>query len=178
MSEDKPERGDIASQFKPGNQLWRLASNQGRPRSFASPAEMWERAVAYFEWVDSRPLIEEKVFNNQGDITRAQIGKMRAMTLRGMFVHMGIGSATWSKYKHDAEYSNIAEQIESVIFEQKLSGAAADLLNSNIISRELGLADKQETKIEGKMGLHDLSEAELDRMIEDNEREIAAGTKD
>jgi hypothetical protein len=31
-----------------------------------------------------------------------------------------------------------------VIYEQKFTGAAADLLNPNIIARDLGLADKQD----------------------------------
>ena len=34
--------------------------------------------------------------------------------------------------------------IDSVIREQKFSGAAAELLNSALIARDLGLADRQE----------------------------------
>jgi hypothetical protein len=36
----------------------------------------------------------------------------------------------------------ITTRVESLIYEQKFSGAAADLLNANIIARELGLVEK------------------------------------
>ena len=42
------------------------------------------------------------------------------------------------------DFSTIISRIEEVIYNQKFQGAAADLLNANIISRELGLADKSE----------------------------------
>lgn len=38
----------------------------------------------------------------------------------------------------------VITQAEAVIYEQKFTGAAADLLNPNIIARDLGLADKKE----------------------------------
>ena len=46
---------------------------------------------------------------------------------------------------------------EEIIYNQKFTGAAADLLNPNIIARELGLADKQQnehTGVDGKPIAH------------------------
>ncbi len=40
------------------------------------------------------------------------------------------------------DLSEIVAKAEEVIYSQKFAGAAADLLNANIISRDLGLADK------------------------------------
>jgi hypothetical protein len=42
------------------------------------------------------------------------------------------------------------ERAESVIYTQKFTGAAANLLNANLVARELGLADK--TELQGKDG--------------------------
>ena len=57
---------------------------------------------------------------------------------------------TFYEYAKKDDYSNITTRIEDAIYQQKLEGAAADLLNPNIIARELGLKDQQE--ITGKDG--------------------------
>jgi hypothetical protein len=72
---------------------------------------------------------------------------MRAMTIRGMCFFIGLSRQGWQEYSEKQDFSDIVSQIEDVIYTQKLEGAAADMLNANIIARELGLADKiaQET---------------------------------
>jgi hypothetical protein len=47
---------------------------------------------------------------------------------------------------------SITLEIEKVIYNQKFTGAAADLLNSNIIARELGLSDKVQNEHTGANG--------------------------
>jgi hypothetical protein len=51
-------------------------------------------------------------------------------------------SSTRFSYRTNPEFSDITERVESTIYEQKFEGAAAD-----IISRELGLADRQDTTL-------------------------------
>lgn len=58
-------------------------------------------------------------------------------------------------YKGDnPEWSLIIARIEDVIHSQKLEGAAVGQYNHNIITRDLGLAEKSE--VSGKMTLEDL----------------------
>ena len=128
-----------------GNQFWKLAKNTGRKPTFKSAAVLWEACVAYFEWVDSNPLIEEKVFCYQGEITRADLSKMRAMTMNGLFIHIGISHQTWYRMKEKPEFAETIELVENIIREQKFTGAAADLLNPVIIARDLGLKDSTES---------------------------------
>ena len=69
---------------------------------------------------------------------------MRAMTIQGLCLYLGIGVQTWRDYKNREGYegySAVIEKIEGVMYSQKFSGAAADLLNANIIARDLGLKD-------------------------------------
>lgn len=127
-----------------GNKFWLQRSRHGRKPLFSSPDELWKSACEYFEWVQSNPLIENKVFCYQGAIVDAEVEKMRAMTITGLCFFIGLSRQGWSEYKAKEDFSDIVEEIESVIYSQKLEGAAADLLNASIISRELGLADKQE----------------------------------
>ncbi len=134
-----------------GNRFWEARTTHGKDKLFTTPDILLAACLEYFEWVEANPLKEEKVFCNQGQVTRAEIAKMRAMTIGGLCLFLGIGRTTWNEYRERDDYALVIERVEEAIRDQKFSGAAADLLNANIISRDLGLADKQENK-------HDVSD--------------------
>lgn len=137
--------------FQPGNQIWKLASeNVGQPRKYSDAKSLWDAAVAYFVWIEEHPLLEQKVFHSEGNITKTDVAKMRAMTITGLCLHIGIGESTWHSWKdrNDARYRedliDVMEMIHGVIREQKFTGAAGGLLNPVVIARDLGLSDKSE----------------------------------
>jgi hypothetical protein len=66
---------------------------------------------------------------------------MRAMTIMGFQLHANICPQTWYNYLANPDFLDITTRIEQTIREQKFTGAAADLLNANIIARDLGLKD-------------------------------------
>lgn len=133
-----------------GNRFWELRSSHGRNPIFAEPEAMWAAACEYFEWVEENPLWEDKVTSFQGANTHEPIAKMRAMTIDGLCLFLDIGVQTWHEYKAKEGFSEVTSRIERTIRSQKFAGAAADLLNANIIARDLGLADKSE--LTGKDG--------------------------
>lgn len=133
-----------------GNQFWKARSSHGRDPIFATPDDLWEAAVEYFQWVDDNPLYEAKAFAFQGDVTVENIPKMRAMTLGGLYLFLDINRSTWVDYSKRKDFSAVTTRVEEIIRAQKFQGAAADLLNANIIARDLGLADKSE--LTGKDG--------------------------
>lgn len=142
---------DEAGRFLPGNRIWELSpSSPGRPPTFAGPEDLWAAAVAYFEWVHANPLYADQLVTFQGSATHEPVAKMRAMTIGGLCLSMGISTETWRGWKteghelHRADLAEVIGRVEAVIHEQKFTGAAADLLNANIIARDLGLADKRE----------------------------------
>lgn len=130
-----------------GNRFWELRSKHGRKKLFETPDLLWEAAIEYFEWCEENPLPEEKVFNYQGEITRTTIAKMRAMTLSGLCLYLGCNEAYFRTFKsqlpdNEEDFNAVVSKIETVIYNQKFQGAAADLLNANIVSMELGLRQK------------------------------------
>lgn len=131
-----------------GNRFWEMRSSHGRSPKFKKPSELWEGALEYFEWVEDNPLKEDKVFNYQGEIVRTAVNRMRAMTLQGLCVFLDIGTSTLDEYKRKEGFTEVIKRIEEIIYTQKFTGAAADMLNSNIIARDLGLSDKKEVKQE------------------------------
>lgn len=141
-----------------GNKFWMQRSSHGRKPAFENPEQLWDAACEYFEWVHDNPLYERKVFNYQGEIISTDVPKMRAMTEAGLCFFLDIGTSTLLDYKSKEDFSGVISKIEQVIFTQKFEGAAADQLNANIISRELGLADKKESTIDAKVQVDLMSE--------------------
>jgi len=136
---------DKAGRFAPGNRLWEARSSAGPKPKFKDPDQLWAACVEYFEWVEDNPLWEEKGFAFQGVVTKERFVKMRAMTIGGLCLFLDIDETTWRDWKENrSDLSPIITRTEAVIRDQKFGGAAADLLNPNIIARDLGLADKRE----------------------------------
>ncbi|HBV2547008.1 TPA: DNA-packaging protein [Klebsiella pneumoniae] len=132
-----------------GNKFWLARSKHGRNPKFSDPEKLWDACCEYFDWVEKNPLWETKAFSFQGTITKARLPKMRAMTLSGLFLFLDIDRKTWEAYAKKKDLLPITTRVERLIYEQKFSGAAADLLNANIIARELGLVEKK--SVEGDL---------------------------
>ncbi len=133
-----------------GNQFWKFRTKHGAPKIFSDPKVLWGECLKYFQWCEDHPLQEEKVFHNAGVITKTVVAKLRAMTQAGLCYYLKISDDTWRSYRKDADLSGVIREAEHVIYDQKFSGAAADMLNPNIIARDLGLSEKRE--VTGKGG--------------------------
>lgn len=127
-----------------GNQFWKARSKHGRNRLFASAELLWEACCEYFQWVEDNPLLEMKPFAYQGVVIQEPVAKMRAMTINGLCLFLDIDETTWRAWREVDDFSMVVSKAEKIIYEQKFTGAAADLLNPNIIARDLGLADKKD----------------------------------
>lgn len=129
-----------------GNQFWKARTKHGRDKIFKSAELLREACVEYFDWVEANPLWEMKAFAFQGVVTQEPVAKMRAMTKGGLCLFLGIDQTTWNRWREgdDQDFCRVTHDAEEIIRCQKFSGAAADLLNANIIARDLGLTDKGE----------------------------------
>lgn len=132
-----------------GNQFWKARTTHGRKRKFTADS-LWKGCVEFFQWCDDNPLIEEKAFHTDGRVTFVEVPKMRAMTIGGLCIFLDIDQTTWGEYRKLKDFSPVVTRAEEIIRSQKFTGAAADMLNPNIIARDLGLADKKE--LTGKDG--------------------------
>lgn len=154
--------------FAQGNRFWEARSSHGRNPKFKSADILWDSCLEYFEWVEANPLWEAKPFAYQGKVTIENVAKMRAMTINGLCNFLDISEQAWSDYrKRDADYLEVTTRAENVIRQQKFEGASADLLNANIIARDLGLRDKQEHEHSGKTTVeHEAGSAFMAKVLE------------
>jgi hypothetical protein len=114
--------------------------NIGRPARF-TPEELLIKAEEYRQWCLDNPLYEEKAFGTGYVHT---VSKLRAMSLQGFWVFIGLHNSIWYEYSGKSEYQGIIAHIQAMMFSQKFEGAAAGFLDSNIIARELQLTDKSD----------------------------------
>jgi hypothetical protein len=91
------------------------------------------------------------------------------MTKAGLCFFLGVDEKTFNRYRDgaDQDFCRVALEAEQVIYQQKFAGAAADLLNANIIARDLGLSDKTQTEHSGSIDINKMSDDELERRIAD-----------
>lgn len=141
-----------------GNKFWKVRSSHGRDKIFATPEIMWNAACEYFEWVENNPLMETKSYSFQGQPFQDEVPKMRAMTMEGLCLFLHVNTRYFAQFegsldldtKEGKDFSTIISEIKETMKNQKFIGAAADLLNANIISRDLGLADKKDINVTEK----------------------------
>jgi hypothetical protein len=136
-----------------GNQFWRLRSKHGRDKLFSTPELLWEAAEEYFNWIDSHPLYKAEAImsgKEAGKIIKIPVG--RPYTLSGLLVYIDASQEFWREFKkagHEG-FFGVISTIEKIMYTQKFEGAAIGAFNGNIISRDLGLAEKKE--LTGKDG--------------------------
>tara|TARA_R110000823_G_scaffold308687_1_gene432425 strand:- start:187 stop:636 length:450 start_codon:yes stop_codon:yes gene_type:complete len=130
--------------------FWKSRSKHGRDKIFSTPEILWQAALEYFQWVEDNPLQKSIVY--QGMALGSE-DLMRAMTVKGLCIFLGVNSKYFNDFnasldltqKKDKDFSEVSILIREIIDTQKFEGASAGLLNSSIIARDLGLADKQES---------------------------------
>jgi hypothetical protein len=146
-----------------GNKFWERRTQHGREALFSDPSVLWKGACEYFTFCEENPL--ESIEFNGKDAKECIVPKMRAFTIKGLCLYLGVNSKYFNEFKERLadtskpvknceEFQEVITAIEETIYQQKFEGAAAGLLNGNLISRELGLVDKQavdqKTKLDGK----------------------------
>jgi hypothetical protein len=155
----------LKTPFVAGNRFWKARSSHGRNPIFESPEQLWGACEEYFEWAYLTPLIEIKLVTYLGNSRKEELPKMRAMTIAGLCNFLDISQETWRNYREKPDFIEVVNRVEDIIRDQKFSGAAAELLNPNIIARDLGLRDRVDSELSGSLDLTKLTDEELDAKI-------------
>jgi hypothetical protein len=142
-----------------GNEFWKLRSKHGPnyryPPDDGGAEKLWADCIEYFEWCIDNPLHEQKVHGKDADVV--ELEKMRAFTMMGLCLYLGIGESTWAEWRADRkDLTEVITRAELVIREQKFTGAAANLLNANIIARDLALSENVNATVTHENWLNEL----------------------
>ena len=147
---------DEKGRFAPGNRIWETRISPGINPKFETAEDLQAACVQYFEWNEANPLISAEKVTFQGKGSTFDVPKMRAMSIAGLCNFIGVCNRVWYEWKNKghsnyrSDLTQVMQWAEGVMRQQKFEGASADLLNANIIARDLGLSDKKE--LTGKDG--------------------------
>lgn len=135
-----------------GNLVPERGARSGRPMLFEDPNKFGKAVADYFVWLERNPLQEEKAFAYQGDVDVTSINKMRAPSINGLCLFIGVSRTKWSIWKNSDERLDLKTMIEwaeMLVEEGQFTGGASGLLNATMMMRKLGLTEKTETSIGG-----------------------------
>lgn len=133
----------------------------GRPLKY-KPAELLEKFKEYIQWLQDNRVEAESTFigmrgrekDTEDKSTTVRKQKLyRPATIAGFLVHLGASERWWKELdegRNGKEFSKVKSYIKEYCENNQIDGASIGIFNGNIISRLLGLADKNE--VTGKDG--------------------------
>lgn len=126
--------------------FWEVKSSAGRNPTFPSAEALLTACMEYVEWTEANPLYEHRALSSGGKAQVIKVPKMRAMSREGLCTFLDITLETWWQWRAGRVavpgFPEIVARVEALMYTQKFSGAAAELLNPMIIARDLGLREK------------------------------------
>ena len=125
-------------------------------RKFESPEALYASCFEYFEWARANPVEQIKPItvalgaNMGSDIQDHAIQVDRPFTIGSLCLFIGCSGNTWYGWKdkfHDLYWEEalpVIEWAELVIYEQKFAGAMTNVYNASLVSKDLGLVQRQD----------------------------------
>lgn len=126
----------------------------GRPPKY-TVKQVAEKFAEYVEWMNAHPYeIEtiEKGMTEKGIINKRKVERRaRLLTVQGFVSFIGMTREWWKELDNakTQDFLPLKAKITDFIEKEQLSGASAGLFKENIVSRLLGLKDKQEIEATG-----------------------------
>lgn len=113
-------------------------------RARLTPDQVMNLIVRYFEWAESNAIKAGAESSFQGKTYQDTINKPRVFTWEALKLFCGFTSKAVFDWRRKPGYDVVMEFADSVIREQKYQYAANGIINSTMISKELGI-DKGDT---------------------------------
>jgi hypothetical protein len=129
-----------------GHPLW---GNPLKPKKL-TPEELWEGAVNYFQWCNDNPWIKKDWVGK--DAMEVDREVQRPYSISGLCIFLNISDDTFQNYckvEGYETYFGICAHIKKTIDTQHFEGGMVGAFNANIVTRKLGLAEKQEIETNG-----------------------------
>ena len=118
-------------------------------RTYTDPEDLWDDAKAYFMWCEKNPHKELRLSpRRNGRPYREYVDHPRAFTAAGLAAFCGFKSSSIKVWLENEDHllHDVACKIADIMHEQKFTYAAVGLMNAQLVSRDLGLADKREVE--------------------------------
>ena len=124
--------------------------------------EIWKKFKAYIAHIEKTPVLEQKHVHFKGQVLPYYEKKFRPLIKSEMLRFIKVTSPTWHRWQVEREdLKSVIEDIENIIYEQKLIGGYANQFNTTITAQDLGLVTKLD--VESKdVGLEEFLQSRID----------------
>lgn len=102
-------------------------------------AGLWSKWYEYVAYVNATPVPIPKQSLYKGDVVHYQDVKYRPYVKSEFLRFAAISEKTWRNYKKSEKLAEVIEEIENIIYEQKLIGAYVNHFNATIVAQDLGM---------------------------------------
>lgn len=132
-----------------GNEFWKKRSKHGRDKIFKTPEQLLEACYEYFEYQSQQTWV--KIDYRGKDADRVELPVSSPFTLTGMCIFLGVNTQYFTDFSKicSKDFTLVITHVKEIIYTQKFEGATVGTYNSNIIARDLGLADSSNVKHAG-----------------------------
>lgn len=107
-------------------------------RKYDAPG-LWAKWVEYAAWVNAHPIEIPKQSLSKGKVVHHCVVKFRPYIKSEFFRFAKINATTWRNWKEVEALQDVIQDIEDVIYEQKLIGGYINHFNTVITSQDLGM---------------------------------------
>lgn len=123
----------------------------GRPLNY-TPQRLAEKFAEFVEWCRTHPIpITETTISARADVFEKTRKAPRMVSVGAFLVFLGEDKSWWSRLdtrENGEEFVNLKSRISTFCENYQIEMASTGLFKENIISRLLGLADKQNASVE------------------------------
>ena len=130
--------------FENGNQYWKRRTKHGRDRVIKEPETLAKAADEYFQFCIENPIIVVDYKGKDAKRVEMQIPKVFQKNELARFCHLSEWRSINDLKSVSTDFLQVVTHIEGCIADQKFQYGIANIFNSNIVARDLGLRDKQE----------------------------------
>lgn len=120
----------------------------GAPTKYESPEALWQACCRYFRWVEDNPLYEAKHVQYKGETWIDYVPRPRPMMKKALCRFIGLTQERWRQMGNgeieDPGFIQVVRTVDSIIEEQKYSGAVVGFFRADLISRDSGLRNQHE----------------------------------
>lgn len=149
--------------------MMQFKSPLGRPPKY-TPKQLAEEFSNYVQWCKDNPLSENQRTDYQKGYADTTAYKPRRISIEGFRIWLGCSDTWWERLderKGGEQYVAVKKAIKEYCETYQKDMASAGLLNANIISRLLGLSEKQEVKQTGQQAVYIVKSEEEKEKVED-----------
>lgn len=123
----------------------------GKPPKY-TPEELAEKFAEYVKWCQDNPIeVKTTTAYANGNWSEVTDKKPRLICLSGFELYAGVTDRWWAelaKRNRASDYARVKAEIKKLCETYQKEMASAGLFKENIISRLLGLADRQQANVE------------------------------